>query len=99
MSQGRTDLGDGLCQATKAWSIIAPIERHSGIDIFIKKKECCNHRCHESVYFNTLLLIVYLSATDTLICRREMGLIGSTSFGFAQNTIHDFQNTVLNSYK
>ena len=25
-----------------------------------------------------------------------MGLIGSTSFGFAQNTIHDFQNNVLN---
>ena len=27
-----------------------------------------------------------------------MSLTGSTSFGFAQNTIHDFQNTVLNSY-
>ena len=26
-----------------------------------------------------------------------MTLIGSTYFGFAQNTIHDFQNTVLNS--
>ena len=26
-----------------------------------------------------------------------MSLIGSTSFGFAQNTIHNFQNTVLNS--
>ena len=26
-----------------------------------------------------------------------MSLIGSTSFGFAQITIHDFQNTVLNS--
>ena len=31
-------------------------------------------------------------------CRREMSLIGSTSFGFAQNKIHDFQNTVLNLY-
>ena len=26
-----------------------------------------------------------------------MSLIGSTSYGFAQNTMHDFQNTVLNS--
>ena len=26
-----------------------------------------------------------------------MSLIGSTSFGFAQNTMHYFQNTVLNS--
>ena len=44
-----------------------------------------------------LLLIIYLSAIETLLCRREMSLIGSTSFGFAQNTIHDFQNTLLNS--
>ena len=49
------------------------------------------------ILFNTLLLIIYLSAIETLICRREMRLIGSTSFGFAQKTIHDFQNTVLNS--
>ena len=34
---------------------------------------------------------------ETLVCRREMSLLGSTSFGFAQNTRHDFQNTVLNS--
>ena len=47
-----------------------------------------------SVYFHTLLLIIYLSAIERFICRREMSLIGSTSFGFAQNTIHDFQNTV-----
>ena len=38
-----------------------------------------------------------MSATETLICRREMSLIGSASFGFVQNTIHAFQNTVLNS--
>ena len=67
------------------------------IDILNKKRKCCNHRCPDPVYFNTLLLIIYLSAFETLICRREMSLIGSTSFGFAQNTIHDFQNTVLNS--
>ena len=50
-------------------------------------------KCHTSV-FNAL---IYLSAIGRLICRREMSLIGSTSFGFAQNTMHDFQNTVLNS--
>ena len=42
------------------------------------------------VYFHTLLLVIYLSAIERLICRREMSLIGSTSFGFAQNTTHDF---------
>ena len=50
-----------------------------------------------TVYFNTLLLIVYLCAIETLICLTEMNLIGSTSFCFAQNMIHDFQNNVLNS--
>ena len=49
------------------------------------------------ILFNTLLFILYLSAIKTLVCRREMSLIGSTFFGFAQNTIHDFQNTVSNS--
>ena len=47
--------------------------------------------------FHTLLLIINLSAIERLICRRNMSLIGSTSFGIAQNTIHDFLNTVLNS--
>ena len=41
--------------------------------------------------------ISYLSAIETLTCLREMSLIGSTSFGFAQNTMLDFQNTVMNS--
>ena len=54
-------------------------------------------QCTDPVYFNTMLLIIYLSAIETLICRTETSLIGSTSFGFAQNTIHDFQNTVINS--
>ena len=63
----------------------------------MKKEKSCNHRCPDSIYFHTLLLIIYLSDIDRLNCRREMSLIGSTSFGFAQNTIHDFQNTVLNS--
>ena len=39
----------------------------------------------------------YLSAIETFICRREISLIGSTSFGFAQNALHDFLNTLLNS--
>ena len=63
----------------------------------MKKRKSCNHRCPGSVYFHTLLLIIYVSAIERLICRRETSLIGSTSFGFAQNTIEDFQNTVLNS--
>ena len=63
----------------------------------MKEKKSCYHRCPDSVYFNMLLLIIYLGAIEMLICRREMSLIGSTYFGFTQNTIHDFQNTVLNS--
>ena len=90
--------GCELRQAAKACCIIAPIERYIAvIYIFSNKKRCCNHRCPDSVYSNTLLLIIYLSATETLICRREMSLTGCISFGFAQNTIHDFQNTVMNS--
>ena len=46
---------------------------------------------------NTPLLFMYLSAFETLNCHREMSLIGSSSFGFAENRIHDFENTVLNS--
>ena len=34
------------------------------------------------VYSNTLLLIIYFSAIETPVCRREMSLIWSTSFGF-----------------
>ena len=48
------------------------------------------------VYFHTLLSIIFSSAIETLTCRRESSLIGTTSFRFAQKTIHDFQNTVLN---
>ena len=67
------------------------------IDIFIEKRKSCNHRCPDFFYFHMLLLIIYLTAIERLICRREMSITGSTSFGFTQNTIHDFQNTVLNS--
>ena len=46
-----------------------------------------------------ILLILYsvVNTIETVICSREINLIGSTSFGFAQNTIHDFENTVLES--
>ena len=67
------------------------------LDIFSKKK-CCNHRCLYSVYFYSLLLIIYLNAIETLTCCTEMSLLGPNTFGFAQNTLHDFQNTVLNSW-
>ena len=66
------------------------------IDIFNEKIKCCNHHCPVSVYFHTLLLSIYLRAIERLVCHREMSFIGSTTFGFAQNIIHAFQNTVLN---
>ena len=53
----------------------------------MKKRKSCNHRSSDSVYFHTLLLIIYLSAIEILVCHREMSLIESTSFGFAQNTM------------
>ena len=87
-----TPLGD------KALCIIAPIERYSGYRHFQRKKErvLSNHHCVDSVYFHTLL-IIYLSVIERRICRREMSLFGSTSFGFAKNMMHDFQNPVLKS--
>ena len=63
----------------------------------MRKRKSCNHRYPDSVYFHTLLLIIYLSAIERLICRREISLLGSTSFNFTQNMMHDFQNTVLKS--
>ena len=66
-----------LRQVTNGWCIIAPVERYiAGIDIFNKKRKCCNHRCPDSVHFHTLFLIIYLSAIEILICHREMSLIG-----------------------
>ena len=82
----------------KAWCIIAPVERYGGYRLFQWKKKELQSSIHWFCYFHTLLLIIYLSAIERLTCRREMSLIGSTSFGFTQNTMHDFQNTVLNSW-
>ena len=35
-------------------------------DISNKKRKSCNHRSPDSVYFHTLLLIIYLSAIERL---------------------------------
>ena len=56
-----------------------------------------NDRCYNLVYFNTQL-IISVSAIETPICHGETELLGFTSFGFAQSAIHDFQNTILNTY-
>ena len=56
-----------------------------------------NGPCRNPEYLNTPFLIIYLNGTETLICHIEFSLLGSTSFGFAQDTIQDFQSTILNS--
>ena len=63
--------------------------------IFSIKTGYSNDRSPYPVYFDTLLLIIYLSAIETLICDREVNF---TSTDFAQTTIDDFRTTVLNSY-
>ena len=72
--------------------IFAPIERYSGNRYFQSKKTVFQSSISDPVYFNTLFLVKYLSAIKILICRREMSLIGSTSYDFAQNMIHDLSN-------
>ena len=86
-----------LRQVTKLGVSLGKWNDIAVIDIFDEKRKSCNHRCPDAVYFHRLLLIIYLSAIERLICHREMSLIWSTSFCFAQNMMHDFQNTVLNS--
>ena len=70
---------------------------HNGI---FKRKKYSYDWCPTPVYFKSLLLVIYLSAFETIInfVVEKLSLIGFTSFGFAQNTILDFQNTILNSY-
>ena len=63
---------DELRQVTKGWYIIAPIERYSSYVYFQQKKKVFHyHRCPDSVYFNMMLIIIYLSAIKILVCRRE----------------------------
>ena len=84
-----------LHQVTKLGVSLRQQNNIAVIDIFNEKRKSCNHPCPDSVYFHTLLLIIYLSAIERLICHIEMSLIGSSSFGFAQNTMHHFQNTIF----
>ena len=83
-----------LCQVTKLGVSLRHYNYIAIKDIFNEER---NHRYPNSDYFHMMLLIIYLSAIERLICHRGMSLIGSTSFGLAQNMKHDFQNTVLNS--
>ena len=39
-------------------------------------------------------LIIYLSSIETLICHKEIEVNWVYFFGFAENTLHNFQNTV-----
>ena len=55
-------------ELTKVVSSIAPI---AAIDIF-NIKEYSYDRCPDPFYFDTLLLIIYLSAIETLICHKEI---------------------------
>ena len=80
----------------KAWCIIAPIEWYSGYRHFQwKKEELQSSMPWFCLFSHAVINYIYLSAIKRLICRREMSLIGSTSFGFTQNMMHDFKNTVL----
>ena len=60
--------GDELCHVTKV--SVSLRKSNDVIDIINEKRKCCAHRCPDSVYFHTLLLIIYLSAFETLTCRR-----------------------------
>ena len=71
-AQGRTDFGmntawcQRLCISLRQWNAIAVI------DVFNKKSIPIYDRCSNPVYFNTPLLIIYLSAMETLICHTEI---------------------------
>ena len=68
-TQGRTffwiNTGD------KVVNIIATVEPCSGYRYF-KKKVYSYDRCHNRIYLNNPLLIIYLSAIETLICHTEI---------------------------
>ena len=71
---GRTDFGmntvmsQRLCVSLRYYNVI------SDKDIFNFKKIYSYDRCTNSIHFNTPLLIIYLSAIETLICHREIEL-------------------------
>ena len=55
-----------MCVSLCQWNVIA------AIDIFNKKKEYFYDQCPKSVYVNIPLLIIYLSANETLIGHTEI---------------------------
>ena len=61
-------------EAISQWrdTIIAPIECYSGYEYFQLKKRKSIPMIDSLIQFNTLLLIKYLSAIDTLTCHREI---------------------------
>ena len=77
-------IGDELRQVAKGWCIIAPVERYSGHRYIHRNKKLLQSSMPCFCLFSYDLLIIFFSAIETLICRIEMSLIGSTSFGFAQ---------------
>ena len=86
------------CVLLWKWNAIVAIDIfYSGYRYFQKKKEEYSYDwCPNPLYFNILLLIIYLSAIlKHLFVIQKLTFIGS--FGFAQNTLHDFQYIVLNS--
>ena len=91
-SKGRTDfrmstIRRQMCESLRPWNAIAATD-----NIFDKKKEYSYYRYPNSVYFNIPLLIIYLiNYRNTYLSLQKLCLIGLTSFGFAQNTLHDFQ--------
>ena len=72
---GRTSLETNIfwnehSQVTKIMCIIAPKEYHSGYGyMYFQLKTWYSYdRCPNRIYFNTPMLIIYLSAMETLIC-------------------------------
>ena len=49
------------------------------------------------LFSHAVVNYIFECGIETLICLTEMSSIGFAAFDFAQNTIHDFQNIVLNS--
>ena len=71
-AQGLDDFGmnparlQRLCVSLCQWNAI------TATDIFIKRKEYSYDRCPNPVYFKIHLIIIYLSAIETLICHTEI---------------------------
>ena len=89
-----------LCVSLRQWNAldldVKDLDDHLDVtDIFKeKKKKKCIPVINALIYFNLFycnisLLIIHLSANETLIVIQKFRLIRSTSFGFAQITIHD----------